>query len=98
HAIATQALRKLGLGTLSDFRLLYTGCGDSRVKRNIRLHARYVRQHSAHRLTQYVQNMVSGILYPEKVAVGESINSDAISGKVLSGQRKNMSKKRPGVL
>ncbi|MDA6349658.1 helix-turn-helix transcriptional regulator, partial [Escherichia coli] len=54
HAIATQALRKLGLGTLSDFRLLYTGCGDSRVKRNIRLHARYVGQHSAHRLTQYV--------------------------------------------
>ncbi len=77
HAIATQALRKLGLGTLSDFRLLYTGCGDSRVKRNIRLHARYVGQHSAHRLTQYVQNMVSGILYPEKVIVGKSINSDA---------------------
>ncbi len=98
HAIATRALMKLGLGTLSDFRLLYTGCGDSRVKRNIRLHARYVGQHSAHRLTQYVQNMVSGILYPEKVAVGESINSDAISGKVLSGQRKNMSKKRPGLL
>ncbi|EFH0987728.1 LuxR family transcriptional regulator [Escherichia coli] len=93
HAIATQALRKLGLGTLSDFRLLYTGCGDSRVKRNIRLHARYVGQHSAHRLTQYVQNMVSGILYPEKVIVGKSINSDAISGKVLSGQRKHMSKK-----
>ena len=98
HAIATRALMKLGLGTLSDFRLLYTGCGDSRVKRNIRLHARYVGQHSAHRLTQYVQNMVSGILYPEKVAVGESINSDAISGKVLSGQRKNISKKRPGLL
>ncbi len=36
HAIATRALMKLGLGTLSDFRLLYTGCGDSRVKRNIR--------------------------------------------------------------
>ena len=98
HAIATRALMKLGLGTLSDFRLLYTGCGDSRVKRNIRLHAKYIGQHSAHRLTQYVQNMVSGILYPEKVAVGESINSDAISGKVLSGQRKNMSKKRPGLL
>ena len=93
HAIATRALMKLGLGTLSDFRLLYTGCGDSRVKRNIRLHAKYIGQHSAHRLTQYVQNMVSGILYPEKVAVGESINSDAISGKVLSGQRKNISKK-----
>ncbi|MDC8860649.1 LuxR family transcriptional regulator, partial [Escherichia coli] len=45
-----------------------------------------------------VQNMVSGILYPEKVIVGKSINSDAISGKVLSGQRKHMSKKRPGVL
>ena len=98
HAIATRALMKLGLGTLSDFRLLYTGCGDSRVKRNIRLHAKYIGQHSAHRLTQYVQNMVSGILYPEKVAVGESINSDAISGKVLSGQRKNISKKRPGLL
>ncbi|WP_460192477.1 LuxR family transcriptional regulator HyxR [Escherichia coli] len=98
HAIATRALMKLGLGTLSDFRLLYTGCGDSRVKRNIRLHAKYIGQHSTHRLTQYVQNMVSGILYPEKVAVGESINSDAISGKVLSGQRKNMSKKRPGLL
>lgn len=98
HAIATRALMKLGLGTLSDFRLLYTGCGDSRVKRNIRLHAKYIGQHSAHRLTQYVQNMVSGILYPEKVAVGESINSDAISGKVLSGQRKNMSKKRPELL
>ncbi|HAN4443327.1 TPA: LuxR family transcriptional regulator, partial [Escherichia coli] len=66
--------------------------------RNIRLHAKYIGQHSAHRLTQYVQNMVSGILYPEKVAVGESINSDAISGKVLSGQRKNISKKRPGLL
>ncbi|HAZ4661950.1 TPA: LuxR family transcriptional regulator, partial [Escherichia coli] len=25
-------------------------------------------------------------------------NSDAISGKVLSGQRKNISKKRPGLL
>ncbi|HGU3813713.1 TPA: LuxR family transcriptional regulator, partial [Escherichia coli] len=35
---------------------------------------------------------------PEKVAVGESINSDAISGKVLPGQRKNISKKRPGLL
>lgn len=93
HAIATRALMKLGLGTLSDFRLLYTGCGDSRVKRNIRLHAKYIGQHSAHRLTQYVQNMVSGILYPEKVAVGESINSDAISGKVLSGQRKIYLKK-----
>lgn len=97
HAIATRALMKLGLGTLSDFRLLYTGCGDSRVKRNIRLHARYVGQHSAHRLTQYVQNMVSGILYPEKVAVGESINSDAISGKVLSGQRK-IYLKRPRIV
>lgn len=57
HAIATRALMKLGLGTLSDFRLLYTGCGDSRVKRNIRLHARYVGQHSAHRLTQYVHRL-----------------------------------------
>ncbi len=86
HAIATQALRKLGLGTLSDFRLLYTGCGDSRVKRNIRLHARYVGQHSAHRLTQYVQNMVSGILYPEKVIVGKSINSKVIpyAGNVVT--------------
>ena len=47
HAIAMRALMKLGVGTVSDFRLLYTGCGERRVQRNMNLRSK----HSCHHLT-----------------------------------------------
>lgn len=82
----------------SDFRLpSMAGMWWQQRKRNYT--AIHYIDNIAHRLNfrQYAQNMVSGISYPEKVAVMNQYLFDAISGKVLSGQRK-IYLKRPWLL
>ena len=63
HAIATRALMKLGLRAISDFRLLYTGCGERRVQRNIQLHSKYRDRQPVCYLPDYVNNTASDIVF-----------------------------------
>ncbi|HDC4802774.1 TPA: LuxR family transcriptional regulator [Escherichia coli] len=75
HAIAIRALMKLGLTGLSDFRLLYTGCGKRRGGRNVRLPAEYPPPCGD------TQGTGIGIFNPGCHAAGELISSEVMSGQ-----------------
>ncbi|HDL9614683.1 TPA: LuxR family transcriptional regulator [Escherichia coli] len=53
HAIATRALMKLGLGTLHEFRLLFTGCAGHTVRQMMHTRAGYGRQYGPYLNTGY---------------------------------------------